>query len=558
MRSSSVVESKQEPSSPVLQGTGPVENILSYLNNDELKAAKNACRDWKHTIEHSVRDHFYRHDLIEQYQYFQKLDPVLKHMIRHHLIDMHQVEEIKKLFSVLKLQPGARFTHLFPTMRLSDQDAINRSFLSDVGIGLFLLGYVPRESFRYQQILCQRYSALILATGLLTRDFLQKCDELDRALTQPLLISICCKNGYIALRDKLISPDDIFNYFKLIVNFSNFSTNPGQVLSNFLDMLLSDNGLKLIKKKIISSNLITSVDINILSKLLTDKKVVKIFESFIEQTHFEMKALTQEKLECLLTPEGLQALADRIITSEDITQRKNLEILKFPNGVIALREGLITLEQAERLFELNNPESIKALFSDVGLQALREKLITPEQAMHFYRSLDGPADNLENLLSPTGLAALRARLIVPEDAYNNYCLFEAFPCNRFNSNVLAALRYKLFSLKETTWSAWDVKKYGHDLDRYLGPLVKKHEDELRLKYPPESKEVNRAALTVQKNWRCKTARRQFSLFRDLQQCLGHANIHDIKNLDRAKNSIESGKFKEADKIIKDIKLRRQR
>ena len=57
-----------------------------------------------------------------------------------------------------------------------------------------------------------------------------------------------------------------------------------------------------------------------------------------------------------------------------------LSKLLTPNGLTALREKLLTVEQASRL----NIPDLTALLSDIGLVALRERLITPEQAKGFY------------------------------------------------------------------------------------------------------------------------------------------------------------------------------
>lgn len=117
-------------------------------------------------------------------------------------------------------------------------------------------------------------------------------------------------------------------------------------------------------------------------------------------------------LGCLLVPNGILALKEKLFTPEQVYNftHQTIKLLLTTRVMIALRVKLISLEQVRTLcFGME----LDSLLSPIGINALREGLITIEQAIKYYKS---ESRVLSTMLTTHGMTLLKEKLITFEQA----------------------------------------------------------------------------------------------------------------------------------------------
>lgn len=258
-------------------------------------------------------------------------------------INLHRVApgSLLHLASLLKMTLAQRLES-YPVRPFNGPADV---ILNDYGITLMVLGYLPipdPEFFEQRFSLspfCSHYGALVLGDDLVTMKDIP-LDDIHRS-TGVNVNLIASKNGYLALKEKLISANILTTDFKFLV----------------FTRLLSDVGLEALRLKLVTMDDILA-DLSEPGNQYCD----------------------------LLTPEGLIILKEKLFGNTKTMDPDVLHSLTYNEyGVYALKHGLITRERAEA-FHINVKDTMFAsqnlacLMSKPGIFALSNQLVTLDEA----------------------------------------------------------------------------------------------------------------------------------------------------------------------------------
>ena len=351
---------------------------------------------------------------------FFKLPTFLQYIIAKQTYDRKvRAEMVKGLLSILPLSPVDRVQAVFPGAQSDNKN----SLCSDIGIVSHFLNLTKGSNiYSIVNAVSPMYAALTFVDFIPPTQI--RIDNLS-------LSGFPTKNLYMALREKIITPEQIIK----------FSSS-----YHYWPELLSDSGLEALRHGFITFEQAICCD-NI-SRVISKNGMIAFHENLITME----QAILVKELDYLLSDFGLQALRENLITPAQAKnvyymagaggRYGNLRYLMSENGLIALREKLITPEQAAPIQDLN------VLLSSFGLQALREGLITPEQAKEIYHSGNGTRQaNLKYLLTENGLKALRLGFITPERAIS-YDHAAIFTQDIFLQNIQAVINAGLLTVTD--------------------------------------------------------------------------------------------------------------
>jgi len=519
--------------------------IISQLPIRDLFSSQRVSRQWQAAIKTRLISLLASAPLTEnEYALFFKLPTFLQYIIAKQVYDRKvEVAKIKLLFSTLPLSPADRMRNIFPKAQ-----SHNDELCSDIGMILYLVNLVAENNISsVVKIASPLYAALIFAEFISSEKINFDNSFLGQILT---------KNCYKALREKIITPEQIIQYQLTCSYWDSLLSNSGmevlkqgfitfdQAQNKKLKFFFSDCGLQALIDRLITPTQIkiihgsgSKAPVGDLQYLLTpnglkawrlgcmtpERAASYKDGSFLMHNRL-LTALNEELLTAadvlkiqdlpslFQNDSGLSALRENVITSKQAKEHTYLTILQYPNGVKALKKRLITLEQT-KLFpgydKGNPPKSFAVLLSDLGLQALEEGLITVEQAVKFYpsRKIKGPKDNLDEYLTYGVLLALRKKIMTFEQVQEYQLYYSLNEKKREKLNkIIFALEHKLLLL--TDFNVGE-KYYSGIPPRDLNNLISKFE---------------------KRNHSCQVIQRLWRTYRDKKQCGISNPLEDLKKV----------------------------
>jgi hypothetical protein len=271
------------------------------------------------------------------------------------------------------------------------------------------------------------------------------------------------QNGLAALREKLITMEQIVEMYCLANRERNYSA---------VSLLFTPNGLTALREKLIIphhaaripglDSLLSDQGLQLLrERIITSEQVVVIVHG---KSRFDSEKRT--RVDAFLSENGIFALRNKLLSPQEAS---NIEILddlfrsKF--GIEALEAKLITPIQAAKF--IHGARSVKALLSEAGLTALREKLITPEQAAEFYHSgmVGSNHDHLDLLLKPVGLQLLRVGLLTPEQSVITGNLRDLL--NIKSELLISGLKNEIIYIEDFQYKGQFVNRDTKDIENYI-------------------------------------------------------------------------------------------
>lgn len=365
--------------------------------------------------------------------YYSKLPEFLQNFIsiyiKSHLKDAK--DRLKTLFSTLALKHQERI------LKVKDKDYIynddHKNIFGDIGIVFIELGYFTfKEMLKIGTVFglsgkdfCNEYGVLILADELLTKkeieEFVDKCSKTSMRNN---LSYFLCRNGYFALKEKLLSIE-AGGYIRclksLLSDFGLYALRNKLITSKQakkyfrsscvriphsynLETLMSQWGVEALEKKYITPEQAAyTAD---LESMLSEKVLKRLFgEGLVSLENYkpdQMKAFNTSCLPKLAKGKAYEFLKDGKIDQSILIYGKDSSALLGVNGLDAIEKGLIPFKT---VLKIKDPSSF---FSDEGYKAFKDGVITVEQALH--------CENLKILTLPGGVAALKEGLISLEQA----------------------------------------------------------------------------------------------------------------------------------------------
>lgn len=274
------------------------------------------------------------------------------------------------------------------------------------------------------------------------------------------------KNGFLAVREKLIDIDDapfhqdlkgaltdkgmellrsgtissklIAAMCRTFYHFHMFTLTSDKVFSLLKSKQLSFGGLDPTNKDDVALAIKLYSHINIISHddclaLLSSARIdlvtlIQIAEHLTKENICYLKQILESnaipcrmlptipRLNTVLTTHGITALFEGLITWQQLSKHAELSILLCDNGLTLLRDGWLTVEDAVQIADCTNSKinrvdihtnNLKRLITDTGVQAIKDNVVSLADAKKYSLSI---------LDLPNALAALKERLISLEQA----------------------------------------------------------------------------------------------------------------------------------------------
>jgi hypothetical protein len=451
-----------------LQTQDSLTSIVSYLNNADFHSVEKVSAFWKQCSVDAQKTSLGEAGLTEEeIRFFISLPSYLQMVIYRRRIEHTAV---KTIFSILMRPEKERLNTLkelnivLPSTNIPPHQL--NYYIHTQSIVLAIFKILPFDHPRLSQLYNNPYAAVALSQGLLTLEQLTifKHSGFVRGTSDNLDI-LLCKNGIIALREKLITPATapyIDNLRALLSDIglgalreklisleqakglyhSGSSTGP---FSN-LPALLSTNGILALRNKYITPE--QAAYVSDIKTLLSDQAIWLLHQGYLSFASYPNEKIRNAHklitaIPYLCNEFGKTMLEEKLLNQTQAEKIPNLNALLCKNGLLALRKKMLTLEDCEQiqdLFSLLSDEGLSALGGGVvtvaqakqhkslailrlkrGVEALREGYITLAQATRFH-DYGGPfmASSLQALLSIHGFEALREKLITPEEASDFY------------------------------------------------------------------------------------------------------------------------------------------
>jgi len=374
---------------------------------------------------------------------FEKLSAPLKSIVDKR-IKGNNIPELTNLIEALKLPPNERMALIEDITKIKSRcNSVNDSEAVSILLNIYPVSKLRSLYYNYETAI------YMLDQKIISFDLIDAMGQ-HRGSQDHIVW-----NDYSIF--KLINPD--------IINFNDLDPkNPADVDLAFTIL----KRMEILIKEDCQHLLMTS---GLSVKELCSLKVKKI--SGYCFTNIDLNAENIKFLSALST----------IIDKEKIKSIKQLQTVLTPNGIEALRDNLLTVEQINQFdfgSSVHEVDPLKLILSDNGLACLRDKLLTGQDAVLLSKIIDdrekwsrSKNNNLKNLLTDEGVYALKKGIISVDDAKTYFlthlCIKGAVealqeklitigqlsqftsscPLNDFLNEIgLQALRDKLFSVED--------------------------------------------------------------------------------------------------------------
>lgn len=450
-----VKELLRAPGDLVLSDKDLLSSIFKYFPVTDLYSMELVCVTWRTAVSIAINAHLRNKLLLDDrgVANFLKLPKYLQYIVCKKTDELIANGSAAKLFIMLNLDEKDRAQNLDA---ISQDTSLQKLQVSEVGLILHftnLLRNDHRFESHFYDVAClySQYGALILADGLIS------LQELNQA--RFILRSLICKNGYIALKRKLVTPavvphiDDLNSLMsdlglsalqrRLITESQARKIyHSGSMHGPFANLrtILTEKGLILLEKKyitpeqvvyygglqsLVQSNSFILFERNYISFAdYPDEKIrelahiianINILSSDLGLSMFAEGLLNQqdlvliENIAPLISKNGKMLLSQKRVTLKLVAKIKDLANFLSDEGVIAQKKGILTVQQAIKC------SSLSILKVKNGLKALELGLITFEQAEKIRSDR-----TLAAILSELGMQSLAEGLLTPEHVATFY------------------------------------------------------------------------------------------------------------------------------------------